>query len=275
MTRTRWPIVCGLLMACVCSGCQPPEKNLRNLVLTGSAGMTPLLLDIGKRFEETHPDVRVGVQADGSARAVKDTRQGLADIGMVARALKPDETSLHATPIGLDGVCFIVHKDNPVTTLTDDQIVRMYTRGVTNWKQVGGAELPITLVHLMDGRALLELFLDHFKLKSTQIRADALVKDSDRAIQTVAGRPGAIAYVSCSRAQSLGSNMPIHSLSSGGVAPTMAHVRDGTYPLARPLNLVTREAPTGLTKEFIDFARSGAVADLIEKYHYVSLESTK
>jgi phosphate transport system substrate-binding protein len=272
MTRNRWPIVCVLPLVCLGSSCQPPEKEVRNVVLTGSAGMTPLMLDIGKRFEETHPDVRIGVQADGSARGVKDTRQGLADIGMVARALKPEETSLHATPIGRDGVCFIVHKDNPVATLTDDQIVRMYTRSLTNWKQVGGADLPITLVHLMDGRALLELFLDHFKLKSTQIRADALVKDSDQALQAVAVRPGAIAYVSCSRAQSLGSNMPIHVLCSAGIAPTTAHVRDGSYPLARPLNLVTRDTPRGLTKEFIDFARSSAVADLIEKYHYVSLE---
>ncbi len=203
---------------------------------------------------------------------MKDTREGLADIGMVARALKPDEANLHATPIARDGVCFIVNRTNSVTALSDDQIVRMYTRAVSNWKQVGGPDLPITLVHMKDGLALLELFLDHFKLKSTQVRADAIISDSDQGIQAVAGRPGAIAYVSCSRAGAVGENVPIKVLPSEGIKATTAHVRDGTYPLSRPLNLVMRDTPKGLAKEFLDFAHSDAVVDLIDKYHYVTLE---
>ncbi len=88
----------------------------------------------------------------------------------------------------------------------------------------------------------------------------------------MATRPGAIAYVSCSRAEAVGENIPIRVLPSGGITPTAAHVRDGTYPLSRTLNLVTRDTPKGLVKDFIDFTRADAVADLIEKYHYVSLE---
>ncbi len=245
---------------------------MRNLVLTGSGGMAPLLLEMGKRFEASHPDVRVDVQRGGSARGVKDTRQGLADIGMVARDLKPDETSLHATPIARDGMCIIVHQTNAVRTLTDEQIVRMYTRSVANWMQVGGPDLSITLVHMEDGKALLELFLDHFKLKSTQVRADALVADSEQAIRAVTGRPGAIAYVSCGQMEASGNSTPVRSLPFGGKMPTTEQIRDGTYPLSRPLNLVTRDAADGLAKEFIDFARSNNVIDLIQKYHFVPLE---
>src|SRR5262249_32820803 len=154
------------------------------------------------------------------------------------------------------------HRSNLVASLRDDQIVSMYTGIVSNWKQVGGPDRPITLVQLAEGQgqsqgpALLELFLDYFKLKSTQIRADAIVQNSDQAIQAVAERPGAIGYVSCSRAEGVGENVPIRTLSAGGIAPTTEHVRDGTYPLSRPLNLVTRDEPKGLVKEFIDFARS-------------------
>lgn len=269
MLRT---IVFGLLLGSVCAGCQPPERPVRNLVLTGSTAMMPLLRDIGKRFEADHPDVRVDVQSDGSAHGITDTRQGLADIGMVARSLKPDEAMLHATPIARDAVCILVNRTNPVESLTDEQIVRIYTRGVSNWKAVGGPDMPIVLVHMADGRALLDLFLDHFKLRSTQIRADAVIRDSEQGIQAVASRPGAIAYVSCSHAHSVGENVPIRALPSGGIEATTAHVRDGTYPLSRPLQLVTREAPKGLAAEFIDFARSNAVLDLIEKHHFVTLQ---
>jgi phosphate transport system substrate-binding protein len=273
MMPTRWLLLCGLLVVCTNGGCRSPEQKVRNLVLTGSAGMTPLLRDIGKRFESEHAGVRVDVQAGGSTRGVSDARQGLADIGMVARSLKPDEAMLHATPIALDAVCIIVNRANSVKKeLSDDQIVRMYTRGVSNWKEVGGPDLPIVLVHMSDGRALLDLFLDHFKLRSTQIRADALIQDSEQGLQAVASRPGAIAYVSCSRAEAARENMPIHSLFSGGIEPTTKNIRDGTYPLSRPLQLVTRETPKGLAAEFIDFARSNAVLDLIQKHHFVTLE---
>jgi phosphate transport system substrate-binding protein len=272
MTRMRCLIVCGLLLGGTGLGCRQPERKVQNLVLTGSPGMTPLLREIGKRFEESHPDVHVDVQARGSTTGATDARQGLADIGMVARTLKPDESMLHATPIARDGVCFLVHRTNPVAALRDDQIASMYTRGVSNWTQVGGPDQPIVLVHLAEGQPLLELFLDHFKLKSAQVRADAIVQNSDQGIQAVADRPGAIGYVSCSHVKGVGENVPIRTLPAGGIMPTTEHVRDGTYPLSRPLNLVTRDEPKGLAKEFIDFARSNAAVDLIEKYHYVPLE---
>jgi phosphate transport system substrate-binding protein len=266
-------VTSGLLLAGMCAGCRPPEQqNVRNLVLTGSAGMVPLLRDIGKRFESSHPGVRVDVQSATSSRGVADSRQGLADIGMVARSLKPDEAMLLATPIALDALCIIVNRANPVETLTDDQIVRMYTRGVSNWKEVGGPDLPIVLVHMTDGRALLDLFLDHYKLRSTQIRADALIQDSEQGIQAVASRQGAIAYVSCGRSEAVHENMPVRSLPSGGITPTADHIRDGTYPLSRPLQLVTREMPKDLVAEFIDFARSNAVVDLIQQHHFVTLQ---
>ncbi|HZV07042.1 MAG TPA: phosphate ABC transporter substrate-binding protein [Gemmataceae bacterium] len=272
MMPTRWLVLSGLLLAGACSGCRQQEQTLRNLVLTGSSVMVPLLRDIGKRFEAGHPGVRVDVQASVSARGVAEARQGLADIGMVARSLKPDEAMLHATPIALDAVCIIVNRTNPVETLSDDQIVRMYTRGVSNWKEVGGPDLPIVLVHMTDGRALLDLFLDHFKLRSTQIRADALIQDSAQGIQAVASRQGAIAYVSCGHAEAVHDNTPIKSLPSGGIDPTTKNIREGTYPLSRPLQLVTRDTPKGLAAEFIDFARSNAVLDLVQQHHFVTLE---
>lgn len=272
MMPTRWIMVFGVLMMGTLAGCGKPEPNVRNLVLTGSASMMPLLRDIGKRFESDHPGVRVDVQTDGSTRGVSDTRQGLADIGMVARPLRPNEAVLHATPIALDAVCLIVNRGNSVQKLSDEQIVRIYTRAVSNWKQVGGPDVPIVLVHMMEGRALLDLFVDHFKLRSPQIRGDALIQDSEQGIQAVASRQGAIAYVSCSRAQAVAENVPISRLPCGGIEPTIQNVRDGTYPLSRPLQLVTRDTPKGLAAEFIDFARSNAVLDLIQEHHFVTLE---
>src|SRR5690349_11009189 len=72
-------------------------KLAGKLTLTGSSTVAPLAAEIAKRFEQIHPGVRVDVQSGGSSRGVSDARSGAADLGLVSRALNPDETDLKAT----------------------------------------------------------------------------------------------------------------------------------------------------------------------------------
>jgi phosphate transport system substrate-binding protein len=269
MMRTPGWMALTVLMTPL-AGCQPAGESTRNLVLTGSSTMAPLLRDVGKRFEANHRGVRIDVQAGDTDRGAQDTREGLADIGMASRPLKPEENHLHSFAFARDGVALIVHKTNPVTNLTDEQVMRIYTRAVSNWKQVGGEDVPITVVNQPANHPLQTLFLDHLKLTSAQVRADQTVAGADQAIRSVADNPGAIGYASLGRAEAaIREGAAIHLLPLGGVAATRANVASGVYPLRRPLYLVTRTMPEGLVREFLDFAQSEAVYDLIEKYHFV------
>ena len=76
----------------------------KQLVVTGSSTVAPVLSEIAKRYESLHPDIRIDVQTGGSSRGLKDARTGLADIGMVSRALKEEENDLTPYLIGIDGV---------------------------------------------------------------------------------------------------------------------------------------------------------------------------
>jgi phosphate transport system substrate-binding protein len=242
------------------------------LVVTGSSTVAPLVSEIGKRFEEKHPGVRVDVQTGGSSRGVADARQGLADIGMASRVLKPEEKDLLAFTIARDGVSIILHAENPVSALSDQQVVDIYTRKIGNWKEVGGKDAPITVVHKAEGRSTLEIFLEHFKLKNTQVQPDVVIGDNEHGIKTVAGNANAIGYVSIGAAEyNIGQKVPIKLLPAGGVEASTETVRNGKFPIARPLNLVTKTEPQGLAKEFIDFAKSPANYDLVEKLYYVPL----
>jgi phosphate transport system substrate-binding protein len=269
-----WLAVLGLALAAGGHGCRSASQEPRNVVLTGSAVMAPLVRDIGRRFEASHPGVRIDVQGGGTERGLADTRQGLADVGMAARALRPDETNLHAFPIARDGIGFVVHKTNPVPALTDDQVVRVYTRAVSNWKQVGGNDQPITVISQGENRqgeprSALAFFLGHFKLKPGQVRAEVPVQDTEQGVKAVADRPGGIAYVSVGpAAAAVAAGAPVRLLPWAGVAATPANVANGSYTLVRPLQLVTRQPPDGLVRELIDFARSDAVRDIIEQHHY-------
>lgn len=242
------------------------------LTLTGSSTIAPLAAEIAKRFEQKNPGVRVDVQTGGSSRGVADARSGLADIGMASRSLKADEKDLAPHTLAMDGVGIILHGSNTLPTLTDDQIKAIYRGQIKNWQEVGGKDLPITVVNKAEGRSTLELFLQYTGLKNSEIRAQVVIGDNQQGIKSVAANPGAIGYVSIGTAEyEQNHKTPIRLIPLRGVAATVAHVRDGKFPLARPLNLVTRGAPTGLAKRFIEFATSDAVNDLVEAQFFVPL----
>ena len=242
------------------------------LVMTGASTLAPLIAEIGKRFESLYPGVRIDVQSGGSSRGVADTRQGLADIGMVSRAMKEDEGDLSAFPVARDGVCPIVHRDNPVQALTDEQVVSIYTGKITKWKEVGGTDAPITVVNKAEGRSTLEIFLHYFKLKNVDVKAQVVIGDNEQGVKTVAGNRNAIGYVSIGTAEyDAAHGVPIKLLPIGGVGASTETVQKGSFPLSRPLHLVTRSAPSGLAKAFIEYTQSKAVHDLIRQQYFVPL----
>lgn len=232
------PLIRGMLLALGLSvtglhGCGG-ESASRKLVLTGSSTVAPLAAEIAKRFEADHPGTRVDVQTGGSSRGVADTRGGLADIGMASRALKHGEEDLLAHPIARDGVCLFLHRDlfahrdKPITELTDEQVVAIYTGRLENWSEIGGPDLPITVVNKAEGRATLEVFLGYFGLESRDIQADVIVGDNEQGIKTVAADPGAIGYVSIGTAEfSARGKVPIRLLPTAGVAATTDNLTSG------------------------------------------------
>ena len=266
----------------ICLGlqaCTQPSKTTNQssglqgkLVLTGSSTVAPLAAEIGKKFESNHPHVRIDVQTGGSSRGIADARTGVANIGMVSRNLKDEEKDLQAFSIARDGIGIILHKENPVKSLSNQQVIDIYTGKINNWQQVNGTNAPITVVNKAEGRSTLELFLDYFKLKNSDIKSSVVIGDNQQGIKTVAGNPNAIGYVSIGTAEvSINNDVPIELLPLNGVGATIENVQNGTFPLSRPLNLVTKTQPQGLEKEFIEFAQSPQVNDIVKNQDFVSI----
>ncbi len=278
-TRSFVRFASCLLLTAICCSCSSADNAAGNgssetqkLVLTGSSTVAPLAAEIGKRFESLHPGVRVDVQSGGSSRGIADARRGLADIGMASRALKSEEDDLHPFVIARDGVCIIIHRDNQVRELSNEQLIAIYTDKINNWKEVGGPDAPITVVNKAQGRATLEVFLHHFKIKNSEIKADVVIGDNEQGIKTVAGNRNAIGYVSIGTAQfDAQSGVPIRLLPASGVEATTNNLANGSFPISRPLNLVTRTEPQGLAKEFIEFAQSDQVHDLVKELYFVPI----
>ncbi len=278
--RTIATISLGLAACFWLQSCsKPPKAATRStdtlqgkLVLTGSSTVAPLASEIGKRFESGHSEVRVDVQTGGSSRGIADARQEVADIGMISRDLKEEEKDLQGFAIARDGIGIVIHQDNPVKSLKDEQIVDIYQGKIDNWHEVGGKDAPITVVNKAEGRSTLELFVKYFQLKNSEIQAAVVIGDNEQGIKTVAGNPNAIGYVSIGTAEySTNEGVPIKLLPVGGIAATTENVQNGTFPLSRSLTLVTKNQPEGLDQQFIEFARSPEVQDIVQEQNFVPL----
>ncbi len=242
------------------------------LVVTGSSTVAPLAAEISRLYEAQHPADRVDVQTGGSSRGIADARQGLADVGMVSRSPKDGEDDLIWYPIARDGICLIAHRDNPLTSLTDDQVAAIYRGTLCNWRDLEGADAEITVVNKAEGRSTLEVFLHHFGLQSEEIQADVVVGDNQQGIKTVAANPHAIGYVSIgTAAYEAQRGTPIRLLAANGITASVENLVNGTFPIARTLHLVTQGEPKRPAREFIAMCRSDAVHGLIREQYFVPL----
>ena len=259
-------VAIGLAGAASISACKPPQADDDSiLVVTGSSTVAPIAAEVARQFELERGGVRVDVQSGGSSRGIGDVRRGLAQIGMVSRALKGTEQQLETYTIARDGVGLIVNAANPLDALDAKSVVALYRGEISDWSELGGESGRPVIVHKAAGRATLEVFVDHFGLEPGAVAADVIVGENEQAIKTVAGNPDAIGYVSIGTAAvDIDAGVPIKLLVVDGVEASLANVRSGAYPISRPLNLVTREPAEGLTLAFIDYVRSAAAEDVFE-----------
>ncbi|MCM1983340.1 phosphate ABC transporter substrate-binding protein [Lyngbya confervoides] len=266
--------LCWIASSCGRSPQSPAAEQPQTLTLTGSSTGAPLVAEIGKQYEAQHPQVRVDVQTGGSSRGIADVRSGVADIGLVSRDLTEAETDLASFAVARDGIGLIVHSRNPVKTLSDQQIREIFRRQITNWRQLGGQDAPITVVNKAQGRSTLELFESYFQFGPKDIKADVVIGDNQQGLKTVAANPHAIGYVSIGAATvEIDRGEPIKLLPLEGVPATLQTVQDGSFPLSRTLNLVTKGTPTPQAREFIEFATSPPMAATVKRQFFVPPES--
>ena len=241
-------------------------------MITGSSTIEPLVQEIAQRYEIEHPQVEVEVEAGGSGQGLTDTYAGNADIGMVSRAIQETDPAILDFPIARDGISILLHKDNPVAQLTNEQIVEIFTDKINNWQEVGGPDSPMVVVNKAKGHATLELFKTFFNCNTEQIKADVIIRGNEEAIATVSANPAAIGYVSIGTAEyEIVHGAPIKLLPINGVLATIVNVANDTFPLTRPLTLVTDSDPSPIAQDFIAYAQSEAVADLVKEQAFIPL----
>jgi phosphate transport system substrate-binding protein len=230
------------------------------LAVVGSTSIQPFAEMMAEEYQKSHPGQYVDVQGGGSTAGLQAVANGIAEVGMCSRALKPDETGYAAVTLARDGLAVVVHPSNPVAGLSRTQIQSIFAghSDFTNWTQVGGDDRPIRIITREEGSGTREAF-QKLVMGKARIWRKALTQESNGAVkELVRHDPGAIGYMS------LGLAAGLKVLAVDGVEPSRASVVSGQYPLVRPFLFVTRGEPSDRARAFMAYVLSAPAQALLE-----------
>ena len=275
-------VVLGMVFA-GCTGqtqqtTQTTQPATGTITVTGSTTVLPIAQKAAEAYMAKTPGADIKVSGGGSGVGVQAAGEGTADIGMSSRDVKDSEfqkyTDLKTTVVAGDGIALIVHPTNKVSSLTLDQIKKIYDGNVTNWSQVGGANEKIVVVGRDAASGTREFFWEHVMGKG-DFAQGMLEKNSNGAVKTtVALTPGAIGYVGLGY---IDAEVKAIKVNKNGtlIEPSVANVINGTYPISRSLYFLTKGAPkAGLATEFINFLLSVDGQKIVEEEGFVPLVDT-
>lgn len=235
-----------------------------SIIVKGSDTVLPLSQAEAEEFMVENQDSDITVIGGGSGVGIAALIDGEAEIAMASRTMKDSEmekaksNSINPveTIIGWDGIAVVVNPENPVTQLTFTQLEAIYDGNISNWKDVGGEDRPITVISRDSSSGTYEYFKEEV-LEGREYRQDALVQPATGAItQEVAQNKGAIGYIGYAYLDESTKALALDGGEGTFVPATQEKILSGEYPLARQLYYYTNGEPQGLTKEFIDYVLS-------------------
>lgn len=248
-----------------------------SIVAGGSTALQPLVDAAAQQFMAKNPGAQISVQGGGSGTGLTQVLQGGFQIGnsdlFAEEKLKPEEASqLKDHKVCVVAMAAVVHPGvgAKVTNLTKQQMIDIWTGKITNWKDVGGPDVKITLVNRPASsgtRATFKKFALDGKEEAKGIEQEA----SGTVKQIVSQTPGAIGYLALSY---LDDSIKVVSLD--GVAPTKENVANGTYPVWAYEHMYTKGEPSGLTKAFLDYILSDEIQKtLVVQEGYIPITDMK
>ena len=236
-----------------------PAMAAQQVVINGSTTVLPVVQKAGESFMASHPDVELSISGGGSGNGIKALIEKQCDIAMSSRDIKEKEVDAAkkngVTPnritIAVDAIVPVVNPANPVSALTSAQLRDIYSGKITNWKEVGGKDLKITLIHRSPSSGS-RATIQQLVLKTNKFTDNAVIQDSNGAVRAAIGSTaGAIGYVDAAYADAT-----VKTLAVDGVKYSLADVANGKYKILTFGRMFTKGQPTGATKAFIDFVTS-------------------
>lgn len=258
--------VLALALAAVCvlgmlAGCG--KQGTGTVSTDGSTSMEKVIGSLKETFEAENEGITVTYNPTGSGTGITAAAEGRCDIGLSSRDLKEDEKAkgLEETVIAYDGIAVIVNPENAVEGLTIEEIAKLYTGEIKNWKEVDGMDAEIVLIGREAGSGTRDGFESITGTKDQCKLKQELTSTGD-VITTVAGNPAAIGYASLASVKD-----SVKVLKVDGTAPSEETIKDGSYKVQRNFVLVTKKDATlsDAAQKFFDYITSADASEVIKQ----------
>jgi phosphate transport system substrate-binding protein len=244
-------------------------------------------------FTNKHAKATITSYIHETGNVINDVISGKTTLAITTRNLKVYEqdqsATIMGTPIGIDGLVLAVSKDLPISNLTFEQIVGIWTQKITNWKVLNGPDIPITVIGRTKLYDPIRLFEDFMQLNVKEINDGLFYNQKDtklwtnnptkatntdnEALEILINTPGAITYFPLQILNNYkSSGKPIKDVSFNDIQATYGTISNGTYFIHRRLNIITNGKPQGLANNFIDFLLSEEGQVLVEQAGFLRLQ---
>lgn len=251
-----------------------------SVTAVGSTALQPLVEAAAEQFMAENAGVQITVQGGGSGQGITQISQGAVQIGdsdvFAEEKLsnKSDASKLTDNKVCVVGMGPVANSAVSVDSLTLDQLKGIFMGTVTNWNQVGGPDLAITVINRASGSGTRAVF-------EAAVLAGAKVPDtfkpqeqdsSGTVAKMVAETPGAISYLAFSYFDS----SKFKALKVGGVEPTAANVETNAWTIWAYEHMYTSTSPDAATKAFVDHMLGSEVqGSLVEQNGYIPVSGMK
>jgi phosphate transport system substrate-binding protein len=261
--RTVSLIISAAIFAASCGGAGLPVPATQDplagqYIVNGGGGALDNVKALADAFKLQHTGITWQGLADiGSNAGVNLVISGETDLGYISRDLLDTEKGkVEAVAIGASGTAVAVAATNPVKSLTKDQVAKIFTGAITDWKDVGGTPGKIRILIRESGASTRSAFEAYFfdGKKPTYATNAVEVTTYDETVKAINSFKESIGMVTMNAATF--SNTSIAFATIDGVAPSRDNLNSGKYQVRRPLFLVydpTKAKPA--IKAFVDFVK--------------------
>ncbi|WLV23570.1 phosphate ABC transporter substrate-binding protein [Aciduricibacillus chroicocephali] len=291
MRKTKWYIliICliatvGMLAACGNSkDSGASEKNngggsdskeetkgeSKSLAISGSSAMQPLVAAAAEEFKAKNPDADIQVNAGGSGTGLSEVSEGTVAIGNSdvfaeeKEGIPADELKDHK--VAVVGMAPVVHPEAGLDNISKEDLKKVFTGKIKNWKELGGKDQKIVLVNRPDSSGTRATFVKYGLDGETP--AEGVTEDSSNTVKKIISETdGAIGYLAFSYL----TDDTVKALSVDDVEPKDENVQNGKFPIWAYQHSYTKGEPEGLAKEFLDFMMSDEIqSGLMKEQGYI------